>query len=168
MNTKATEYLKTRSFSLTHGKHHGNRRHKPIANIDVRRWFTHDPARYPDPMTFRPERFIETPDHKAEPDPRNFIFGYGRRICPGRYVADNALLITIAQTLAVYNIEKPVENGAVVEPKLEFEPGIISHPKPYTCSIKPRSSAHEQMIKKAEQDYPWEESDAKELETIKY
>jgi cytochrome P450 len=45
-------------------------------------WFTHDPSVYPDPMAFRPERFLETPTHKPEPDPRNFIFGYGRRICP--------------------------------------------------------------------------------------
>ncbi|KAF3034422.1 hypothetical protein E8E12_006375 [Didymella heteroderae] len=59
-------------------------------------WFTHDLEVYPDPMSFRPERHLDTPGHKAEPDPRDFIFGYGRRIYPGRYVADHALYITIA------------------------------------------------------------------------
>jgi len=131
-------------------------------------WFTHDPAVYPDPMSFRPERFLDTPTHKAELDPRNFIFGFGRRICPGRYVADNALFITIAQTLAVFNIGKLVENGKVVEPELKFEPGMVSHPAPYRISIKPRSKGHEELIKAAENEYPWEESDAKELESVKW
>ncbi|KAF2124167.1 cytochrome P450 [Dothidotthia symphoricarpi CBS 119687] len=132
-----------------------------IANIW---WFTHDPAVYADPMVFRPERHLDTPTHKAEPDPRNWIFGFGRRVCPGRYVADNALFITIAQTLAVFNIEKFSENGKVVEPEVKFEPGIVSHPKPYRAIVKPRSAEHAELIKKAEQDFPWEESDAKELE----
>lgn len=132
-------------------------------------WFTHDPAVYPDPMAFCPERFIDTPTHKAEPDPRTWTFGYGRRVCPGRYVADNALFVTIAQSLAVFKIEKLVdENGQVVEPELKFEPGVVSHPVPYRTSIKPRSSEHERMIRKAEQEYPWEESDAKALATVKW
>ncbi|KAF2024274.1 cytochrome P450 [Setomelanomma holmii] len=131
-------------------------------------WFTHDPAVYPDPMEFRPERFIETATHKAEPDPRTWTFGYGRRVCPGRYVADNALFITIAQSLAVFKIEKLKENGKVVEPEAKFEPGVVSHPVPYRTSIMPRSAEHEKRIRKAEQEFPWEESDAKYLETLKW
>jgi cytochrome P450 len=131
-------------------------------------YFTHDPEVYPDPMEFKPERHIETPTHKAEPDPRMYIFGYGRRICPGRQVADNALFITIAQSLAVFDITKVVEDGKVVEPEVRFEPGAISHPMPYRCSITPKSRAHEALVYAAEQDYPWEESDAKELENIKW
>ncbi|KAF2731693.1 cytochrome P450 [Polyplosphaeria fusca] len=131
--------------------------------------FTHDPSVFPDPMTFRPERHLDMPDHQAEPDPRDFIFGYGRRICPGRFVADNAVFITIAQTLAVFNIEKPVdENGTTVEPRVEFESGTLSRPLPFRASIEPRSKIHEQLIKAAENDYPWEPSDAKELETAKW
>ncbi|KFY34347.1 hypothetical protein V494_06846 [Pseudogymnoascus sp. VKM F-4513 (FW-928)] len=130
-------------------------------------WFTHDPAVYPDPMIFRPERFLETPTHKPETDPRNFIFGFGRRICPGRYVADNAVFMTIAQVLTVFNIEKLVENGKVVEPEIKFEASTVSRPMPYRISIKPRSKVHEELIKAAEEVYPWEESDAKELENAK-
>jgi hypothetical protein len=122
-----------------------------------------------DPKVFRLERFLETPTHKSEPDPRDYIFGYGRRICPGRYVADNALFVTIAQTFAVFNITKFLDkNGLFVEPEIKFELGAISHPVPYRCSIKPRSLAHEQLIKASEHLYPWEESDAKELENIKW
>jgi hypothetical protein len=132
------------------------------------RWFTHDPAVYPDPMSFRPERHITTPTHTAEPDPRTWTFGYGRRVCPGRYVADNALFITIAQALSVFNVTKPVENGVVIEPELKFEPGVVSHPIPYRASIKPRSEKHTELIKQAELEYPWEESDVEALKTVKW
>ena len=128
--------------------------------------FTHDPNVYPDPMVFKPERHIESPTHKAEPDPRKFIFGYGRRICPGRYVADNALFITIAQSLAVLDITKVVRDGQTVTPEVKFEPGAISHPVPFQCSITPKSKAHEALIHAAQEEYPLEESDAKELENI--
>ena len=49
----------------------------------------HDPAVYEDPDEFRPERFIR--DGKLDPsvqDPVSFIFGFGRRICPGMGFAD--------------------------------------------------------------------------------
>jgi cytochrome P450 len=131
-------------------------------------WFTHDPAVYPDPMSFRPERFIDTPTHKAEPDPRTWTFGYGRRVCPGRYVADNALFITIAQSLAVFKIEKLVENGKVVEPEMKFEPGVVSHPVPYRTSIVPRSEKHRERIRQAEKEYPWQESDVEAMKTVKW
>jgi hypothetical protein len=115
-------------------------------------------------MTFRPERFLgETP----EPDPRTWTFGYGRRVCPGRYVADNALFITIAQALSVFRIEKLVENGKAVEPEVKFEPGVVSHPIPYRTSIVPRSEKHAQLIRDAEAEYPFEESDAQTLKDIR-
>lgn len=139
-----------------------------IAELTNSRWFTHDPAVYPSPMDFIPDRFLDTPTHEAEPDPRNWIFGYGRRVCPGRYVADNALFLTIAQSLAVFKIEKLVEDGKVVEPEVRFEPGIVSHPVPYRVSIKPRSEKHARLIREAEKEYPWQESDAKALETVKW
>lgn len=115
-------------------------------------------------MTFRPERFLgETP----EPDPRTWTFGYGRRVCPGRYVADNALFITIAQSLSVFNIEKLVENGKVIEPEVKFEAGVVSHPMSYKTSITPRSEKYAQLIRDAEAEYPFEESDAQKLKNIK-
>lgn len=114
-------------------------------------------------MAFRPERFIATATHTAEPDPRTYTFGFGRRVCPGRYVADNALFITIAQSLAVFNIKKAVENGKTVDPKLQFEPGVVSHPVPYRTSITPRSEKHGELIRKAEVEIPWGKSDAEAL-----
>jgi cytochrome P450 len=126
-------------------------------------WFTHDPATYHKPMEFRPERFINTPTHVAEPDPRTWTFGFGRRVCPGRYVADNALFIMIAQSLAVFDVKKAEENGRTIEPVIAFEPGVLSHPVPYRASICPRSKEHEDLIRRAEEEYPWLESSAAAL-----
>ena len=55
----------------------------------MRRAITRDPERYPDPHTFRPERFLPLFDPAASPaekegilDPRTYAFGYGRRYAP--------------------------------------------------------------------------------------
>jgi cytochrome P450 len=117
-------------------------------------------------MDFIPERFIATKTHAAEADPRTWTFGYGRRACPGRHVADNALFITIAQTLATFNIGKAVENGKIVEPKVKFESGVVSHPEPFKASILPRSEKHAALIRRMEKEYPWEKSDAEALQSL--
>ncbi|KAJ4296417.1 hypothetical protein N0V90_006462 [Kalmusia sp. IMI 367209] len=75
---------------------------------------------------------------------------------------------TEEDSLAVFKVEKLVENGKTVEPELKFEPGVVSHPVPYRTSITPRSEKHKELIKEAEKDYPWQESDAKALETVKW
>lgn len=39
-----------------------------------------DESLYPDASTFKPERFMEAdPEKKRLMDPRNYIFGFGRR-----------------------------------------------------------------------------------------
>jgi hypothetical protein len=123
---------------------------------------------YHDPMTFKPERFLATDNYTPEPDPHRLSFGFGRRICPGRILADNAVYLNVVQSLAAFSISKAVENGREVVPEVNFLPGVVSHPAPYKTSIKPRSLKHEALIRSIEKSYPWQESDAKKLETIAY
>jgi hypothetical protein len=130
-------------------------------------WFTHNPEVYPEPMEFRPERFLN--GTQSEPDPRAWIFGYGRRICPGRFLADNTLFITIAKSLAVFKIEKCIDgDGKIIEPEVRFTPGIVSQPVPYRANIKPRSAKHEELIKATEIEHPWEMSDGDALKSVKW
>ncbi|KEY72256.1 hypothetical protein S7711_00255, partial [Stachybotrys chartarum IBT 7711] len=131
-----------------------------LANV----WhFAHDPLVYANPAAFEPERFLGA---APEPDPRQYIYGFGRRVCPGRYLADNALYLNIAQTLAVFDISKPLENGKEVEPLVRFEPGVVCHPAPFKATIKPRSSSHDQLIRSILETYPWKESDSKALQNV--
>ncbi|OLN81903.1 O-methylsterigmatocystin oxidoreductase 2 [Colletotrichum chlorophyti] len=97
-----------------------------------------------------------------------FVFGFGRRICPGRILAESSLYINIAQALSVYSITKPVFDGKLVEPAVKFTSGVVSHPEPFKTSIKPRSAHHEQLIRSIVETYPWEPSDAKTLESLKF
>ncbi|KAJ0163091.1 O-methylsterigmatocystin oxidoreductase [Colletotrichum tanaceti] len=130
-------------------------------------WLTHDPAVYKDPMDFRPERHMEGQDREPEFDPRRLVFGFGRRICPGKILAENSLFLNIAQSLAVFDIAKKVVDGKVVEPEVGFEDGLISHPMEFETSIKPRSPRHEELIRSIEQTFPWKESDADVLGRIR-
>lgn len=126
------------------------------------RAFTHDPNVYHDPMSFKPERFLESDGNIPELDPHTLSFGFGRRICPGRFLADSTIFMSIAQSLAVFNFENDVKTTQ--DP--QFLPGVVSHPSPYRLSITPRSTAHEALIRSVESDHPWEQSDAKHIESI--
>ena len=49
------------------------------------------------------------------------IFGFGRRECPGKLIADAELFLAVVSSLSVFDIRRPVdENGRVVEEKIEF------------------------------------------------
>lgn len=124
-------------------------------------WFLHDPEVYPEPSSFSPERFLE-PRH--EPDPADHAFGYGRRVCPGRYLGTESLYITISRLLAVFDFEKAVDDqGKELDVHVEALAGLISHPAPYPFVIKARSAAHAALIRSVEVDHPWEASDARLL-----
>jgi len=112
--------------------------------------FAHDPRTYAKPFEFNPERFIATKDHTPERDPRELCFGFGRRICPGIHLADASVFISCAMSLAVFDITKVVENGVTIEPVHENTTGTISHPKPFKCSIKPRSEKAISLIEAEE------------------
>ncbi|KAI0318125.1 cytochrome P450, partial [Amylostereum chailletii] len=47
---------------------------------------SHNESVYPDPMSFKPERFLH--GEKVR-EPNTIAFGWGRRICPGRFLAEN-------------------------------------------------------------------------------
>src|ERR1700733_3345832 len=135
-----------------------------VANFDAsNRAINHDPKVYHDPSVFKPERFLNSPEHEPEPDSYNVSFGFGGPIFSGRVLADSAIYLTVAQSLAVCTVSKAVENGKEIEPVFQFSPGIISHPAPYQTSIKPRSPEHEALVRAVEMEHPWEEGDAKYL-----
>ncbi|KAI0767399.1 cytochrome P450, partial [Fomes fomentarius] len=108
----------------------------------------HDPEVFEDPETFRPERYIK--DGALNPsvrDPAAFTFGFGRRICPGRYFAEAAMFINVAAALHVFDISPPLdERGNVIRIVPKMTDGIASHPEDCRCTIKPRSASAEALI----------------------
>jgi cytochrome P450 len=79
--------------------------HPRLASIFCRA-ILHDPVAFPEPDSFKPERFIN-PDGSFRDDPVvSTIFGFGKRICPGRHLVDAMMFIVIASFLSVFDIKK--------------------------------------------------------------
>ena len=79
----------------------------------------HDERVYAEPFRFWPERYL--PKEKGgngEPLPVG-QFGFGRRICVGRNLAENSLLIVLATMLATLDVDWPVGPDGKPAP---FEP----------------------------------------------
>lgn len=106
-----------------------------------------------DPALFKPERFLKPGRSQPESetlDPRNIVFGYGRRsvvrsnisglaqvtserhrICPGRHFADTTLFLTIANMAATLDIRKARDaDGVEVTPRISFTDSLIRRAVP--------------------------------------
>jgi cytochrome P450 len=95
----------------------------------------HDPITYPSPNRFSPERFLlQSPDgtgwvHNPQvQDPRVAAYGFGRRTCPGRFFAEQALFLSIAAVLTLFDILPAIdgETGEEVKPEVRMSSGILS------------------------------------------
>ncbi|KIJ60843.1 hypothetical protein HYDPIDRAFT_116705 [Hydnomerulius pinastri MD-312] len=116
--------------------------------VTVNIWaIAHDKSKYPDPHTFNPSRFL-TPEGKLNDDDMHVIFGFGRRICPGRHLAAASLWAAIVSILATFDIRKAKdEKGDDIEITPIFAPGATSRPLPFPCKITPRSVETENLVR---------------------
>jgi len=107
----------------------------------------HDPAFYGDDAAkFNPERFLDAHGRllsgPAETrDEGHSTYGFGRRACVGKHLANDSLFITIATVLWAANLERiRDQNGKEVTPDTEtfVDTGMVVRPLPYCCDISPR------------------------------
>lgn len=89
----------------------------------------HDPATYGEDVDqFRPERFLNpdgTLNNMPYPDS---AFGFGRRICAGKVLAQSSLWLTVASLLACFDLEKALDkDGLAIEPSTDFVDGLLSY-----------------------------------------
>ncbi|PBK75833.1 cytochrome P450 [Armillaria solidipes] len=106
----------------------------------------HDEKDYPNPLIFDPERFMSAEGKEPQPEPIA-AFGFGRRICPGRYLASNTAWIAIASMASTLSFTKAVDSeGRVIEPSNTFTDGFVSFPVPFKCAIKARSARAQALI----------------------
>ncbi|KAK7058014.1 cytochrome P450 [Favolaschia claudopus] len=109
----------------------------------------HDPEVYGDDADFfRPERHLNDNGDLSVPlrdtkDEGHFAYGFGKRICIGRHVANRSLFIEAAAVLWSFNIEpvKDADGSPVIpEPRPFREDSLALRPAPFPCNITPRSN----------------------------
>ena len=84
----------------------------------IQRAMMHDPAVFTEPDRFHPERWL-SPDAPAFP---NQAFGFGARLCPGRFLARAIIWSNIVGILAAFNMSF-TEDGP---PEQTYSSGVVS------------------------------------------
>ncbi|KIM82727.1 hypothetical protein PILCRDRAFT_88402 [Piloderma croceum F 1598] len=110
----------------------------------------HNPDVYPEPEKFRPQRFLT--DGKLNPDIRDSVaaFGYGRRICPGQFMATQSLFLIFSSIPSNFNISPPLDEfGNPTKLRPAMLSGVLSTPSPFKCVIKSRSDAAAALIRES-------------------
>lgn len=94
--------------------------------------------KYPNPSQFLPERFLNA-DGNLNKDTVDIAFGFGRRICVGRHLADASLWTAMSCLLARFMFSKQSDlNGKLVDFEPQWTSGVAIHPHPFPCTITPR------------------------------
>ncbi|KAH7878626.1 cytochrome P450 2 Le.CYP2 [Lentinula edodes] len=106
-----------------------------------------DPDVYTEPDRFLPERYSESPTGPFESINNIYAFGFGRRVCAGRHMAENTIWLTIASVLATFTLGKAKDGkGNEIDIPGEYTDQFFRHPKPYRSSIVPRSALARELV----------------------
>lgn len=108
-----------------------------------------------DPDDFIPDRWLEE-DGKTLKTLPAAAFGYGRRTCPGRHFARNAIWIVVAQLLWSFDIKAGLseETGEpiVIDP-LACTYGLVMRALPFKASFNPRGPWVREVIARVGDTY---------------
>ncbi|KAG8907972.1 hypothetical protein FRC00_011477 [Tulasnella sp. 408] len=123
--------------------------------LEAMRYMSRDPAYYTNASDFNPERFLIVDEkassvrfNKATLDPCEYVFGFGRRICPGLDMTVQELWIAMAFVLWAFEIKKKgEENWDTDEERFTF--AFTSQTKPFECEFIPRSDKVKELINSA-------------------
>ncbi|KAG8901444.1 hypothetical protein FRB99_005302 [Tulasnella sp. 403] len=114
-----------------------------------------DGAIYDHPEKFDPDRYLAHPyGVKKGVDPtdaatlKDFVFGFGKRSCPGMILAKNTIALNMSNLLWAYDILKPIgSDGRPIEPDLNaIKPQLVYVTPPFQAVIRPRSARHAEIV----------------------
>ncbi|KAJ6544007.1 cytochrome P450 [Mycena capillaripes] len=111
---------------------------------------TRDASLFEDPDSFKPERFLK--DGQLSDESCSFIFGFGRRVCPGQEYALATIWLFVVSVLSVFTVSKAKnELGKDIEVEERYtETGLIAQPLPFPYSISPRNSQAQILIEQTQ------------------
>ncbi|KAH7931186.1 cytochrome P450 [Leucogyrophana mollusca] len=112
------------------------------ATVILNTWaMSRDETVYPDASEFKPDRWLNSDGQLNDAQPPDFIFGFGRRICPGRHLADTSIWAAIALLLATFEFRIAKDSqGNDIPFTPTFTHGITRRPNPYPLRIVPRAA----------------------------
>ncbi|KAI9438807.1 cytochrome P450 [Lactarius indigo] len=76
-------------------------------------------------------------------------FGYGRRVCPGRHVAEGTLGIDFATLLWAMRFERPEGAEGELDVHTIVRMGVVAYPVPFEFKAVPRFAEAETLLKEA-------------------
>ncbi|KAH9022743.1 cytochrome P450 [Lactarius deliciosus] len=98
-----------------------------------------------DAANFRPERFLGAngeilPGPAETREEGHSTFGFGKRACMGKHVANESLFIYIATALWALALERARDDGneMPIDADAFVDTGVTLRPPPYECKITPR------------------------------
>ncbi|KAF8258901.1 cytochrome P450 [Lactarius quietus] len=105
-----------------------------------------------DAAHFNPARYLDE-RHQVKVlggrEEGHMTFGFGRRICPGRYLAEGTLAIDIATLLWTMRFERPEDAQGELDVRTIVEGGITARPVPFEYKAVPRFAEAEGMLQDA-------------------
>ncbi|KAG2368711.1 cytochrome P450 [Suillus spraguei] len=118
------------------------------ATVIFNTWaISRDEKRYPEASSFMPERFLDVNNALTDDDPASYVFGFGRRGCPGRHAADASLWSAIVTMLATVNFSPAKDDqGRVIEFSPQFTTGLTHSPMVFPCNISARSRTRSDLV----------------------
>jgi cytochrome P450 len=97
-----------------------------------------DETRYPNAEQFIPERFLDA-EGMLTGDTVDFVFGFGRRACPGRHTANATIWSAVVTMLATLDFNPATDaDGNDITFEAEYMNGVARHPLTFPCRITPR------------------------------
>lgn len=118
----------------------------------------HDETVFPDSNKFDPSRYEgrtrPAADYAASSDYDNrdhYIYGSGRRICPGIHLAERSMFLGVAKLLWAFKFEQKLDAAGVpipidTDPVTGYSEGFLVCPKKFECNVIPRSEARRDTI----------------------
>ncbi|KAF2738873.1 cytochrome P450 [Polyplosphaeria fusca] len=156
------ETLRWRTVTILAGIPHANTvpfdyqgYHFPAGtNFTSNMWAIHRNERdYPDPDSFRPERFLGNgmDEGWARPYPNKYgcnPFGYGRRVCSGQPLAEQGLLYSLGRILWAFDMKPGLDDhGRQIKPDIfAFTASENMRPEPFGVRFTHRSDSIKQII----------------------
>jgi len=101
-------------------------------------WAMSRSSEYSDPDQFIPSRFLSDSGALKEDDV-HFVFGAGRRICPGKHLGETNVWSSVVTLLSCFEFSKV--HDAWSEEDVEWENGVARFPRPFPLKVVPRARA---------------------------